>query len=377
MAPQTLRPDGKTFLAAVTTVAAVYVYFLIFAQFGLLRAVAGAWKDAGGVMPSILAGMALAGMAGSVIAAKVFSPGRGRALLAAGFMTCAAAATGVRSAESIAAFSIVALFTGLGVGVVTVALAGLLRPAAGDAKLGRITGLGTGLAYAFCNLPGIFDAGAGTQAWIAVGATATGFVASRALQPRFDAEAPRVGDYSRRGLASWIVIFVALVGLDSALFYFIQHTPELTKTMWTGAGRQGLNAMMHVAAAVLAGWALDRQGLGRAVAAAALALLVACVWLSGRHEGRAIGALLYIASVSAYSTALVFYPAHAGRPGVAAWIYAVAGWGGSAVGIGLVEGRGHFPGAVTAAAAVLLAISLMGRYFASRPPREMNENKPG
>ena len=43
MAPQPQRPDGKTFLAAVTTVAAVYVYFLIFAQFGFLRAVEAAW----------------------------------------------------------------------------------------------------------------------------------------------------------------------------------------------------------------------------------------------------------------------------------------------------------------------------------------------
>ena len=77
MAPQPQRPDGKTFLAAVTTVAAVYVYFLIFAQFGFLRAVEAAWGGAEGVVHSILGGMGLAGIVGSVIAARVFAPGRG------------------------------------------------------------------------------------------------------------------------------------------------------------------------------------------------------------------------------------------------------------------------------------------------------------
>ena len=37
MAPQNYRPGGKIIIAAIMTVAAVYVYFLIFAQFGFLK----------------------------------------------------------------------------------------------------------------------------------------------------------------------------------------------------------------------------------------------------------------------------------------------------------------------------------------------------
>ena len=61
---------------------------------------------------------------------------------------------------------------------------------------------------------------------------------------------------------------------------------------------------------------------------------------SGREAG---GALPYAAGVSIYSTVLVFYPARVGVVGLAALVYAVAGWVGSALGIGVAEQFGWFP----------------------------------
>ena len=51
----------------------------------------------------------------------------------------------------------------------------------------------------------------------------------------------------------------------------------------------------------------------------------------------AIGSPLYAAAVSVYSAGLVFYPASSGRVKLAALVYAVAGWAGTALGIGLAE----------------------------------------
>lgn len=366
MAPQPQGPDRKTFLAAVTTVAAVYVYFLIFAQFGFLHAVRAQLGESAGVLRPLMAMMGAAGIAGSVVVAAVGAGRHARRWLWAGFVACAIAAVGSIAWRSFAGFGLTAMLAGFGVGLATVTLAGVLRSATGDGRLGVIIGLGTGLAYGFCNLPGIFNAGATTQAALAIGAAIAGLAASRALRPRFDEPRPRGGDYSGAGVAAWVLIFLALVCLDSALFYFIQHTADLKQGLWTGAGRQGLNAGAHVGAAVLAGWALDRQWSGRTALVSAGALLVASLWIGGRHAGYPLGALVYIASVSAYSTTLVFYPARSGRPAVAALVYAVAGWGGSALGIGLIEGRASLPLFLPAGAAALLAISLLGRYFTSR-----------
>lgn len=373
MAPPTYRPDGKTLLAAVTTVAAVYVYFLIFAQFGFLKAVLGALGAEARVIRPIMAVMGFAGIAGSV-AAWILGRPAGRRQLMIGLVICAGAAAWLPAAKGVWAFYAVALLTGAGTGLVTVTLAMLLRPAAGEGRLGLIIGLGTGLAYAFCNLPVVFEASATTQARIALLAVAAGLLGGGGLGPRVAMEPRRDADYSRTGVAAWVVIFLVLVGLDSAAFFIIQHTPALKETMWSGGTQLGLNGGVHLGAAVLAGWAFDRRGLGWTVGLGAAALLLACLMIGGWFPGAGAAGFLYVAGVSVYSTALVFYPASGGRTGVAALVYAVAGWAGSGLGVGLAEGRSHLPAGVVMAAAALLAIGLLGRRLASRQGRTMNEN---
>lgn len=373
MAPSTYRPDGKTLLAAVTTVAAVYVYFLIFAQFGFLKAVLATLGEDVRVIRPVMAVMGFAGIAGSV-AAWVFGRPAGRRQLMTGLVICAVAAAWTPAAKSAGAFYAVALLTGLGTGLVTVTLAVLLRPAAGDGRLGLLIGLGTGLAYAFCNLPVVFEASAAAQARLALLAVAAGMLGGSALGPRVAAEPRREGDYSRAGVASWVMVFLVLVGLDSAAFFIIQHTPALKESMWSGGNRLWLNAGVHLGAAVLAGWAFDRRRLGWAAGLGAAALLLACLMISGLLPGLVAAGFFYVAGVSVYSAALVFYPASGGRVGLAALVYAVAGWAGSGLGIGLAEGRGYLPPAVPAVAAAVLAIALLGRRLTSRPGRTMNEN---
>lgn len=374
MAPPTYRPDGKTLLAAVTTVAAVYVYFLIFAQFGLLKAVKAALGEDDRVIGPVMAVMGCAGIIGSA-AGWILGRPAGRRQLMTGLAICAGAAAWAPAAQGAGVFYAVALLTGAGTGLVTVTLAGLLRRAVGDDRLGMSVGLGTGLAYAFCNLPVAFEASANAQARIALLAVAVGIIGASALGPRVVAEPRLDRDYSRAGMASWVLIFLVLVCLDSAAFFIIQHTPALKAAMWSGGSQLWLNAGVHLGAGVLAGWALDRGGLGRTVGLGAAFLLLACLMISGVVPGAGTTGLFYVVGVSVYSTALVFYPASGGRTGLAALVFAVAGWAGSGLGIGLAEGRDHLPAGLVAGAAAVLAIALWGRGLASRRERTMNENR--
>ena len=76
----------------------------------------------------------------------------------------------------------------------------------------------------------------------------------------------------------------------------------------------------------------------------AIGLLIAACVLIGVGPGYfATGAFCYAVGVSFYSTAFVFYPALAGRAGLAALVYAVAGWGGSALGIGVAQNLSTVP----------------------------------
>lgn len=363
MGPPTYRPDGKTLLAAVTAVAAVYVYFLIFAQFGFLKAVLATLGEDTRVVRPVMAVMGLAGIMGSV-AAWILGRPAGRRQLMAGLVICAGAAAWAPAAESARAFYAVALLTGLGTGLTTVTLAVMLRRAVGDGCLGLMVGLGTGLAYAFCNLPAAFEASATTQARIALLAVAAGMMGGGGLGPRVAAPPRLERDYSRVGVVSWVMIFLALVCLDSAAFFIIQHTPALKDMMWSGGSQLWLNAGVHLGVAALAGWAFDRRWLGRVVGLGAALLLLASLMIHGAYSGAA--GLFYVAGVSVYSTALVFYPASGGRTGLAALIFAVAGWAGSGLGIGLAEGRNHLPAGLVVGAGVVLAIALWGRGLASR-----------
>lgn len=360
-------PSERSQLVATATIASTYVYFLIFAQFGFLKALAVLGPDNFLLRP-ILAVMAAAGIAGSVLMARWFHENRGRGQVMAGFVVAAAAAGLTWAARTPAVFFLCAALTGAGTGMVTVGLAGLIRREVGGGRLGRCIGLGTGLAYAFCNLPLVFGGAAHTQAMLGIAAACTGMIAVQLFEQRGPQQLTGGHDYSSRGKTLWTIIFMTLVCLDSAAFYIIQHTPELKLATWVGGPRLFLNAGVHLVAGVVAGLLLDRRRIAVAVGGAAVLLIAACALLdqgSGRYS---LEAGLYAAAVSVYSAALVFYPARSGRPGLAALVYAIAGWTGSALGIGLAQELDRVPGWLIATSGLVLAAMFIVRHRGRRQP---------
>lgn len=322
-------------VAATVAVAATYAYFLIFAQFGLLRALMIAPGASDAFVRPVMAAMGVAGIAGSALMAAVFTTRRARNLMTAGFAMAGIAAALSVAVRTPGGFVTVAALTGLGTGMVTVGLAAMLRREAEAPWLGRCVGLGTGLAYALCNVPGIFAAAAKTQAFLGAGAALAGLLATRCFaQPVAEANEPDAKGTTGR-TAMGLAGLLALVVADSAMFHHIQHTPELKAATWTTASQLWLNAAVHLAAGVLAGGAFDRGRFVATMLAAAFALAGGGILVFTGHG--TLGAPLYAAAVSAYSAGLVFYPAHSGRVGLAALVYAVAGWTGTALGIGLAE----------------------------------------
>lgn len=364
------HPAGLVVVSATLAVAATYAYFLIFAQFGFLKAVRSAAGEGSGLLRAVLAVMGTCGIAGSTLMAWRYNDRQSQPLLMGSLLVCAVAAGLALMVRAPAGLFAVAMLTGLGIGGLTVALAATIRRAVGGAWLGTCLGVGTGLAYAFSNVPAVFQAGATGQALMAIVAACAGLVAVQGLELRAPPQIPVGVDYQPVGVVAWVLIFLALVWVDSTAFYIIQHTPALKAEAWTGASRLYANALVHLLAALLAGYALNRRALGRTVLAGAAALLAACVLIDRDYAVFGQGALLYPAGVSFYSTALVFYPARSGRPALAALVYSIAGWGGSAFGISMARDLSSVPRWLIVAAGLVVVGALGLRQWArGRAPK--------
>ncbi len=335
------RTLGASWFAAVGAIAATYVYFLIFAEFALLERVRAIAPEAERLR-FVMAGLGAGGVAGAGLGAWGYRPERARGLLAWALRACAGAAALAWAAETFAAVAVAAVAVGLSLGWLTVTLSAGLRAATGGARLGLAVGAGTGIAYAFCNVPWLFRAPALTQT-----AVAAGIVLAASWLPRLmaagAAEPEREDEFARGGVVRWVVILLALVWMDSAAFYIVQHTEALRAATWGSSTALAGNATVHLLAAIAAGALLDRGGRRAVAAVALLALAVACLMLNGTLTGAGAAAWCYTAGVSLYSTVLVEYPARSGRAGVAAAVFAVAGWVGSALGIGMAQDLATVP----------------------------------
>ncbi len=358
------NPDAgarRSWWAALGVVAATYVYFLIFAEFALLG-LAERQGIAGAEMQRLLAALGGGGIVGALAAWRLHRARTARIFLRVALAGCALAALGALAARGGGALVAAFAATGLSLGALTVGLAATLRAATGPARLGLAIGAGTGLAYALCNLPAVFAADPRVQALgaIAVTLAALGPVgwmrtAGGVAATNGEATAARA---DRTGAARWVVALLALVWLDSAAFYVIQHTPALREAMWSGPWTLAGNAGVHGVFALVAGLLLD-AGWRRAPALAALALLTAAVAQLG---GRAVlpPQWLYTAGVSLYSVVLVYVPARRASAGWAAAVFGVAGWVGSALGIGMAQDLHGVPGWFAALAVGAVAWALLG-----------------
>lgn len=323
-------------------VAGVYAYFLLFAQFAFLELLQS--KVTGHGLKVVLAMMALGGVVSGFAVSR--SGKAGRAAFISAMVGCAVVALSCRLTDSTILFALLSLVMGCSLGTATVCLASLIGRNLEPKRGCMWIGLGTGLAYGFCNIPLIFNSEPAQQAWISA---ALAILAALGAAKLADLQEEPPG----AKLIPWraILIFGALVWMDSAAFYVIQHAPELKDGTW-GAERLSRNAAVHFSVAILAGFWLSKGGW-RSLCVTAWALLALAGWWVNDAATREWAGWLYPAGVSLYSTALVAWPGLlADREGTAgrsiasraAWLFGIAGWIGSANGIGMVESLQRVPG---------------------------------
>jgi mono/diheme cytochrome c family protein len=319
---------------AILTVAAVYGYFLLFAQFSFVEIIRASGFAT--IHETILLGlMACAGVAsGFLTARKGPSPVWIRlSLAAAAIAACVAGAC-----PTMPALSLVAVATGIALGCSTVCVSALLPSWCGLSGVG----VGTGLGYAVCNVPLVFQSTPIQQAWIAASIALVGVLAvpSRCA-PYPQARRPDMP------LGSAILLFTALVWMDSAAFFIIQHTADYQSATW-GASHLWRNAGLHLIAAMASGYALSHVPKGPPLVGWLLIALAAYTVHS--PASREVAGWLYPPGVSLYSVALVAWPgwfcgAADARAAAwkAAWLFALAGWFGSANGIGMAQTLQQIP----------------------------------
>lgn len=339
-------------LRAALSVAAIYGYFLIFAQFSYVELLRGAGVTTQ-MEKTLLGAMALAG-----IAAGFLTAWRGVSLNLARIALLVAAMAAVLAVwvSGMAGFLVVSLATGAALGVATVCLSALLPAWCGVAWVG----VGTGLGYAICNVPAVFLQTPAGQAWIGAGLALVGMAALPAITEWKPVEETKVFPF-------WAAVFffMALVWMDSAAFFIIQHSEDLKSGTW-GEALLWRNAAVHLVLACVAGWWLARGG-ARSLPGTAWVLLAVAALTVNDDSTRPIAGWLYPAGVSLYSAALVAWPGwFAGSNGVksaawrAAWLFAIAGWFGSANGIGMAETLEQVPPLfVATAGAVVLTVMFL------------------
>jgi mono/diheme cytochrome c family protein len=337
-------------LRAALLIATVYGYFLIFAQFSFVELI-----RAGGVDPTgekiVLGAMAAGGIgAGFLVAWRGVTTSWLRAALAAAAILAALSP----SLNMMPFAAVIGFSAGTALGIATVSLATLLRAWCGLFWVG----LGTGIAYACCNLPWVFQADPARQAWIACGLAGLGAL----LVPGETECRIPTGKQPASSQGFWLIVlaFTALVWLDSAAFFIIQHESEMKAGTW-GSGHLWRNAGLHFFAALLAGVWMCRGNVRTLPITAWGLLAVACLAVNDAST-RAMAGWLYPVGVSIYSAALVAWPGWFGGAASqrqvgwrAAALFGVAGWFGSANGIGMAQALESVPGWFIAAAGLAVA----------------------
>ncbi len=352
-------------------VAVTYVYFLIFAQFGFLKRLAVLGID-GREFEAVMAAMAGGGIAASLLASRLegrAAPGR---RLQGAFAVCAAAAALTLPPLGFAGAMAVALLIGAGLGLLTVTLVthlALWLP--GGSPVLKI-GWGVGLAYLTVNFPPLFEASPAAIALVSASLCFAGMLLADFAAPVMETQITPARPGPAATFPRALTWFTALVWLDSAAFFIIQSTPSLKSATWGGGRRLWLVGGTHWLAALGAVALISRCGLPAALAAAFTFLGGACLLFL--DPARASWAtVVYPVGVSLYSVALVAYPAFLApasspvrRARAAGWLYAVAGWTGSALGIGMARDLHRVPPLFVAVSASLLLFPVFWRFFQRR-----------
>ena len=341
-------------------VAITYVYFLIFAQFAFLKRLASL-GIADAHLKAVMAAMALGGILLSLLTPRIGLWPSANLRLRIGL-----SASGIAAFLSLLPLGVVgavavSFLIGAGLGLLTVTLVTHLRKWIGDRNPLLAVGAGTGVGYLACNFPPFFTASAEVQT-LSAGLLCVVGIGITMLPAPEPMKTPIVGTGAAIPFYRVLIGFTALVWLDSAAFFIIQNTPALKAGTWQGGLHLWANGVLHLAAALASAWFLRHKGLSPVLTAAFVALGGACLLLLD-PERALLASVFYPIGVSLYSVALVAYPSllspavsEAERARMAGWLYAIAGWMGSAMGIGMGQNLGHVPAVFVgvAGAAVLL-----------------------
>ena len=354
------KSPPSTFLSSgifpALMIAGVYGYFLLFSQFAFLEIVHTRVADDVKIK-IVLACMAIGGLLGGFTVLKWQNPRS----LRIGMCGCALAALLALLPLGLIGLAAISFFMGVSLGTTTVSLAGLLPGCLRGANRCQWAGIGTGLGYALCNVPTLFQASPSQQAVITCGMMGVALLASFFVA--WDAPAQKsMQEISYRW---WLIVvaFFALVWMDSAAFYVIQHAPDLKKATW-GGEMLWRDAGLHFFSAWVAGLLLDRKKMRQVIISAVMILALASWWVN-EESTRYLTGWCYPIGVSLYSTALIAWPGLiAGSLGSwqrAAWVFGIAGWIGSGQGIGMAENLQRLPSwFIIVALAVVIATLTSG-----------------
>ncbi len=360
---------GGPWVRGVSLIAITYVYFLIFAQFAFLHRLAGLGIT-GPALTMVMTAMAVGGILFSLLPARLQIFPSPALRLRIGLGISSAAAFFSLLPLSVTTAGCVAFLIGSGLGILTVTLVANLRSWIGERHALFYVGLGTGAGYFACNFPPLFTASPNVQSIVA-GALC---LAALCLPLSFDHENQPCESLPIAKITFFHVLagFAALVWLDSAAFLIIQNTPALRAGTWQGSIHLSTNAFLHLAAALLSAWLLRKRGLALVLGGAVVALGGACLLLLS-PPGTLLASILYPIGVSLYSVALVAYPSFLApaetaveRTRQAGWIYAIAGWGASVLGIGMAQNLGHVPPAFVGASALVILLPSLVRLVLRR-----------
>ena len=341
------------FVRAIAAVAAAYVFFLLFAEFAFLELVRQSGGSEGNLRV-IMSVLGAAGIAGSLAPCVENRFSKHPLSLAFGFTLCAIAAA-LSLVSNSATIAVAAALTGFGAGWTTVVLATHLKNFCGARALPFVCGLGTGIAYVICNLPPVFETSPRGQTTIALIFASCGVL----VAPRLTAVKRETShEISTLFSPSVIVTFFALVWLDSAAFFIIQHTEALKQSTWWTGDYLLSGALVHFSGALAAAFLLRWNSIATVLLLAVGCLALACLSLH-TSASAASTSILYNSGVSLYSTALVWVPASVGKVRFSAALYSIAGWISSAFAIGMAQDLHRIPTVVIAIAcgAVLLGVA--------------------
>ena len=338
-------------LRGICLIAAVYVYFLIYAQFGFLHRLREAFPESS--WNPVLGVMCVAGLIGALYAAVKFEASRGRRWLLISFIGAAVGASLTIVGTYLAVFFLSAFISGFSLAVLTVSLIGVLANELPVKGIGVVCGLGTGIAYLLSNVPFVFNALPRSQCIWTLLACVFGVYLTQGLPKTIADSKERISvcpkDATKsdiRQLMGLVLVFLILIWSDSAAFTRIQETPDLKAASWSGAGALWSIGLLHFLAAIVGGWLMDCKFAGLLYVLALAGLAYGLYGLETNQSGL-FPVWIYAGAVSLYSTALVAV-ALVDRKGlrptlIAGVIFGISGWIGSAMGIGMVQDLGSVP----------------------------------